>query len=54
MNPKYTYRKIQVNNAEKSYILKILGNNPTDKHIEYLAHENDIKTRTIKAWLKNK
>ncbi|CAD8147851.1 unnamed protein product [Paramecium octaurelia] len=54
MNPKYTYRKKQVTNAEKQQILKILGNNPTDKQIEYTAHENDLKTRTIKAWLKNK
>ncbi|CAD8069338.1 unnamed protein product [Paramecium sonneborni] len=54
MNPKYTYHKKQVSNSEKQQILKILGNNPSDKHIEFIAHENDIKTRTIRTWLKNK
>ncbi|CAK66816.1 unnamed protein product (macronuclear) [Paramecium tetraurelia] len=52
MNPRYNYPKRSVSSMERQQILKALGSNPSDKHIEYMAQEYDLKTRTIKSWIK--
>ncbi|CAD8065567.1 unnamed protein product [Paramecium sonneborni] len=52
MNPRYNYPKRSVSNMDRQQILKALGSNPSDKEIEYMAQEYDLKSRTIKAWLK--
>ncbi|CAK71516.1 unnamed protein product (macronuclear) [Paramecium tetraurelia] len=52
MNPRYNYPKRSVSSMDRQQILKALRSNPSDKEIEYLAQEYDLKPRTIKGWLK--
>ncbi|CAD8055546.1 unnamed protein product [Paramecium primaurelia] len=54
MNPRYNYPKRSVSSMDRQQILKALGSNPSDKDIEYMAQEYDLKSRTIKSWLKQK